>query len=107
MRAFFTGLLAVLLLLPPRPRCFSQASLPVPSSHQTQLVANLNRVIRQLMRDGDVPGLAVVLIRDGRIAWRQNYGVMSVDTRRPVGDDTIFEAASLTKPVFAYAVLKL
>src|SRR5688500_10760974 len=55
-------------------------------------------LIRRLMREGEVPGLSIVVIQRGRIAWQRAYNV---------ADDTVFEAASLGKPVFAYAVMKL
>jgi CubicO group peptidase (beta-lactamase class C family) len=59
------------------------------------------------MREGDVPGLSLALIRDARVVWHRSFGVRNADTKEPVGDGTVFEAASLSKPVFAYAVLKL
>jgi len=59
------------------------------------------------MREGDVPGLSVALIKDGSVSWHQSFGVRNADTRVPLDDATIFEAASLSKPVFAYAILKL
>jgi len=68
---------------------------------------DVERVTRQLMRDGDVPGVAIVAIHNSRIAWHRSLGVANADTRQPLTDTSIFETASLTKPVFAYAVLKL
>ena len=35
------------------------------------------------------------------------FGVADVRTRTPVTSETVFEAASLSKPVFAYAVMRL
>ena len=54
-----------------------------------------------------MPGLSLALIRDARVVWHRSFGVRNADTKEPVGDGTVFEAASLSKPVFAYAVLKL
>lgn len=67
----------------------------------------LDRLVPRLMSEGEVPGLSLVLIRHGRIAWRQAYGVANVETRSPLTDRAVFESASLAKPLFAYAVLKL
>ncbi|HVG34842.1 MAG TPA: serine hydrolase [Pyrinomonadaceae bacterium] len=72
-----------------------------------ELVAQLERSIPQLMKDGEVPGLAIALIRDSKILWQRGFGVKSVETREPVDEQTVFEAASLSKPVFAYAVLRM
>jgi len=59
------------------------------------------------MRQGDVPGLSIALIKDGTVAWQHGFGVMDSRTKKPVTDETVFEAASLSKPVFAYAIMKL
>jgi CubicO group peptidase (beta-lactamase class C family) len=72
-----------------------------------ELTARLERAIPQLMKEGEVPGLSVLLIRDGKILWQRPFGVMNAQTKEPVTENTVFEAASLSKPVFAYAVLKL
>jgi CubicO group peptidase (beta-lactamase class C family) len=72
-----------------------------------QVIARLQRLIPELLQEGDVPGLAVALVRDGKLAWSSGFGVKNAKTREPVDDDTVFEAASLGKPVFAYAVLQL
>jgi CubicO group peptidase (beta-lactamase class C family) len=71
------------------------------------LTPHLERVIPRLMKEGDVPGLSIALIRDAKVFWHQSFGVKNADTKEPVRDGTVFEAASLSKPVFAYAVLKL
>ncbi|CAN5395848.1 hypothetical protein BH18ACI2_BH18ACI2_18830 [soil metagenome] len=71
------------------------------------LIARLERSIPQLLTDADVPGLSIALLRDGELVWQRGFGVRNFVTKEPVTDDTVFEAASLSKPVFAYAVLKL
>ena len=65
------------------------------------------RSIQKLMEEGEVPGLSIVVIENGRIGWHRAFGVSNAETGEPLGEEAIFEAASLTKPVFAYAVLKL
>ena len=64
-------------------------------------------VIRRLMVEGDVAGLSIVVIRGGTIASDKAYGFANTETRAPLTGQAIFESASLGKPVFAYAVLKL
>jgi CubicO group peptidase (beta-lactamase class C family) len=70
-------------------------------------IAVLRKRIPELLKESSVPGLSLALIRDGKTYWVQGFGVRDAKTERPVTDDTIFEAASLSKPVFAYGVLKL
>ena len=59
------------------------------------------------MKEADVPGLSIALIRDARVAWQKAFGVTHAETKLPLNESAVFEAASLSKPVFAYAVLKL
>jgi CubicO group peptidase (beta-lactamase class C family) len=72
-----------------------------------ELIARLENNIPRLMNDGDVPGLSIALVRDSQVLWQRGFGVKNAETKEAVGDNTVFEAASLTKPVFAYGVLKL
>jgi CubicO group peptidase (beta-lactamase class C family) len=72
-----------------------------------RMVEDLEGSIPQLLQEFAVPGLSVALIKDAKALFSKGYGVRSVETKEPVNTETIFEAASLSKPVFAYAVLKL
>jgi CubicO group peptidase (beta-lactamase class C family) len=74
---------------------------------QDPAVTKLEKDIPQLLDSADVPGLSIGLIRNGRLVWTGVFGVSNADTKKPVTTSTIFEAASLSKPVFAYAVLRL
>ncbi len=67
----------------------------------------LVRDIPRFMRVAGVPGVAIAVVDRGRLAWSRGFGVRNILTRDPVRDDTLFEAASMTKPVFAYAVMRL
>lgn len=82
---------------------------PLRTSLREQDASSLDRLIPQLMKDGDVPAVSLAIVDDGRVLWHRAFGVKnsSSDKPVPIDDDTIFEAASLSKPVFAYAVLKL
>ena len=71
------------------------------------VAAGLRAFVPSLMAKARIPGLQIALVRDGRVAWRGSFGVRNTGTGAPVTDDTVFEAASLTKPFFAYYVMKL
>jgi CubicO group peptidase (beta-lactamase class C family) len=70
-------------------------------------ISRLERDAPELMRKGGVPGLSIAVIREGRTAWVHGFGTKKVETGELVTEETVFEAASLSKPVFAYGVLKL
>jgi CubicO group peptidase (beta-lactamase class C family) len=60
-----------------------------------------------LMQAHNVPGASLAMFRDTKVAWRRGFGVKDASSGAAVDVDTIFEAASMSKPVFAYAVRKL
>jgi CubicO group peptidase (beta-lactamase class C family) len=72
-----------------------------------QLVAGLDQAIPDLMEEAGIPGLSIAVIHDGELLWSGAYGVKNTRTGEPVDENTIFEAASLTKPFFAYLVMKM
>lgn len=58
------------------------------------------------MDQNKVPGLGIALIRDATVAWTRGFGVKDRASGAMVDQNTVFEAASMSKPVFAYVVMK-
>lgn len=67
----------------------------------------LDAFVPRLMAAHDVPGVQVAVLRGARLIHERGYGVRNVLTGKPVTRETLFEAASLSKPVAAYAALQL
>jgi CubicO group peptidase (beta-lactamase class C family) len=67
----------------------------------------LRKLIPDLMRQYKLPGLSLALALDHQIVWAEAFGLRDKEANAPLTVDTQFEAASLTKPAYAYAVLKL
>jgi CubicO group peptidase (beta-lactamase class C family) len=61
----------------------------------------------QLMEWGNVPGLSIAVLKDGKPAWSRGFGVLKAGEPAAVTAATLFGAASLSKPVFAYAILRM
>ena len=68
---------------------------------------DLLRDLPRFMQIAGVPGVAIAVVDRGKLAWSKSFGVKNILTRDPVREDTLFEAASMTKPVFAYVVMRL
>ncbi len=68
---------------------------------------SLDRILRAGMAYYKIPGMSLALITDGKIVHQRGYGVQDADGDEPVKATTLFEAASMTKPVFAYTVARL
>ena len=63
-------------------------------------------LVAGLMERHDVPGLSMTALVGGRMAGTHCYGTADRETGAPVLPSTVFEAASLTKPLFACMVLR-
>lgn len=59
------------------------------------------------MREKDIPGVTIALIRDGKVVWIGGFGVVNTITAKPVTSETLFEVASNSKVVTAYIALQL
>jgi CubicO group peptidase (beta-lactamase class C family) len=63
--------------------------------------------LRELMDRFGVPGASIAVIKDYRIHWTKSYGTADQTTKAPVTQETMFQAASISKPVTAFAVMRL
>ena len=70
-------------------------------------VTTLDNFVDQQMQELGMPGLSIAVINNGDIVYSRSKGVANVETGQPVTENSIFEAASLSKPVFAYFALRL
>lgn len=97
-----------------RRRCFLMPAFLTPLAGRAQSAApatgdeaRLRQAMPGLMRRHHVPGAAVVVLKDHRVAWTAFFGVREAGKPAPVDERTVFEAASMTKPLAAYVALKL
>jgi CubicO group peptidase (beta-lactamase class C family) len=67
----------------------------------------LERLVPELMTRANVPGVSIAIIQDASVVWHRGFGVRDVGSGAPVDEHTAFEAASVSKTVFAYAVTQL
>ena len=73
----------------------------------TGLVQAVEAAARQALATSATPGLSVALVHHGQQHWAAGYGVADRTTGQPVTAVTRFQAASLSKPVTAWGVLRL
>jgi CubicO group peptidase (beta-lactamase class C family) len=63
--------------------------------------------IAERMAHYKVPGVSVAIVRNGEIVFAQGYGVREAGKPDPVNPETVFQAASISKPVAAAAALHM
>jgi CubicO group peptidase (beta-lactamase class C family) len=66
-----------------------------------QSFGKLDEIAKRTMEQTDVPGISVAVVFDDQVLYQKGYGVRSTETKAPVQAETVFQIASLSKPVSA------
>ncbi|MFX1255879.1 MAG: serine hydrolase domain-containing protein [Promethearchaeota archaeon] len=72
-----------------------------------ELIQNLENIISKKMKQKRVVGFSLVLIDSAQVIWFKAFGYKHIDNKTLMTEKTNLETGSLTKPAFAYSVLKL
>jgi len=68
---------------------------------------SLDSYIQQGMKDWDIPGLAIAIVKDGKVVAMKGFGVRDVQSKEPVDENTLFMIASNSKLFTATALAQL
>lgn len=80
---------------------------PPPSGDLVGFVRELDSLIPKSLQNANVPGVSVALIQGRQVIWAKGYGFADVQNRVPVTSQTVFQAASISKTVTSWGVMKL
>lgn len=69
--------------------------------------AQIDRMVRQVMRAQHVAGASIGIGRSGRVLYARGFGTANIGARIPATAETIYRIGSLTKPFTAQAVVRL
>ena len=84
-----------------------QTAATVQGANTADAIPGFDEYCQQAMADWKVPGMAVAVIRDGKLLLARGFGVRELGRDAPVDEQTIFSIASCTKPFTAALVGKL
>lgn len=82
------------------------AGISIPEGQIEKAVEALDGIIESAMRETGVPGLAVAVVRRDEVLFAKGYGLRKAGEEGAVDTDTVFQLASLSKPVGATVVAK-
>ncbi|HYI63697.1 MAG TPA: serine hydrolase domain-containing protein [Allosphingosinicella sp.] len=101
--------IAALLIAAPVPVLPQSPPAPAPAAAATleQTIPAIDAYFRRYRREAHVPGLVYGIVQGGRLVHFAAIGEQDLESRRPVGADTLFRIASMSKAFTALAILKL
>ncbi len=65
------------------------------------------RKMQEFVDAGKLAGISTMIIKDGKMVERENFGFADIENKKPVEDNTIFRIFSMTKPITAVALMTL
>src|SRR5688572_20372736 len=77
------------------------------TSCSSVLGKRLDALMETEMRAGQIPGAAVAILKDGELLEAKAFGIADLELGVPVSTRSVFELASVTKPLTAAAILML
>jgi CubicO group peptidase (beta-lactamase class C family) len=72
-----------------------------------QTGSNDTRTLAEEMKKFNINGVSIAVIHNYQIEWAKGYGFADVSENRPVTENTLFQAASISKSLNSVGVLKL
>lgn len=98
-RALVAGGAAFALLLSTASgaQCMQGGPLPEGAPLSAEAMAAFDRIVLQQLEEWKVPGLALGIVKDGKIVTLKGYGFRNLEQRLPMTADTIVPIASVTK----------
>ncbi len=70
-------------------------------------VLRMDAVAERAMRTTGIPGMAIAVVHNDEVIFLKGYGVRKVGTSQPVTPDTVFQIASVSKPISSTIVAGL
>ncbi|AEV73265.1 penicillin-binding protein, beta-lactamase class C [Mycolicibacterium rhodesiae NBB3] len=79
-------------------------AMPLPENAVDKAVAKLDGIAEDLMSKSGIPGMAVAVVHRGKTVYAKGFGVKDVKTGEKIDVDTVFQLASLSKPLTSTVV---
>jgi CubicO group peptidase (beta-lactamase class C family) len=80
---------------------------PITTEQVNQAVKEIQKLAANEIEQGTVPGLSIAVVFQDQVLCAKGFGVRNVQTQDPVDADTVFQLASLSKPIGSTLVAEL
>ena len=97
-----------ILAVPAAQYCVAAPEKPHVTSEQvTHAVQELEKLAQKQIHQNAVPGLAIAVVFQDKVVYAKGFGVRDVNTKAPIDADTVFQLASVSKPIGSTVVAEL
>src|SRR5213083_3226431 len=79
----------------------------VTSEQVTHAVQEVEKLAQKQIDQNAVPGLAIAVVFQDKTVYAKGFGVRDTNTKQPIDTDTVFQLASLSKPIGSTVVAEL
>ena len=106
VRSFACVGVLLLMLLAPFP-AHAQEKSHVTTAQVDNAIREVEKLAQKQIQENALPGLAIAVVFQDKVAYAEGFGVRDVNTKAPVDADTVFQLASLSKPIGSTVVAEL
>src|SRR6184192_1860876 len=90
------------------PFCTTAQEKPhVTSGQVTHAIQQLEKLAQAQIQENTLPGLAIAVVFQDKVVYAKGFGVRDASTKLPVDADTVFQLASLSKPIGSTVIAEL
>src|SRR6266852_1724081 len=103
--ASFTKVLLPILLAPFS--AYAQEKTPETAQQVEKVIREVEKLAQKQIQENALPGLAIAVVFQDKVAYAKGFGVRDVNTKASVDADTVFQLASISKPIGSTVIAKL
>jgi CubicO group peptidase (beta-lactamase class C family) len=83
------------------------SAVPVPPEQIDAAIAQIDTIAADVLRRTEIPGMAIAVVRDDRVVYAKGFGVRRAGSPERVDAGTVFQLASVSKPIGATVISRL
>ncbi|MFI0432382.1 MAG: serine hydrolase [Candidatus Nanopelagicales bacterium] len=80
------------------------SDVQITDANVDKALSSLDAIVEQAMAHTNVPGVSVAVVRNGEVAYLKGFGVRNLQSGEKVDEDTVFQLASVSKPIGASVI---